>query len=272
MSMTTMTGSVVRTMAAIGLAGSIAASPVAGQLAERVRSADDGTVRFEYPAHPDVEVCENGVRWGDDNMRWHWDGDREDSECVQGRAEVAMSVRNGRVRDVRVVRPDADLPSRFDRPVLDLGSVGAEDASDFLLGLVFEGATTDAAEEAILPAMLADGRDRWPELLEIARNDGIHQGVRKSALFWVGQAAADAVTDELADVATDGGEDQEIRNAAIFALSQRDESESVPALMEIARTGAESETRKTAMFWLAQSDDPRVVPFFEDVLLGRDLR
>ena len=73
-----------------------------------------------------------------------------------------------------------------------------------------------------------------------------------------------------ADVANDDGEEQEIRNAAIFALSQRDDAESVPALMEIARTGAESETRKTAMFWLAQSDDPRVVRFFEDVLLGRN--
>jgi hypothetical protein len=265
-----MTGSVVRTMAVIGLAGSIAAAPAAGQLAERVRGADDGTVRFDYPAHPDVEVCENGVRWGENNMRWQWDDDRKERECVRGRAEVAMSLRAGTVRDVRVVRPGAELSSRFDRPVLDLGSVGAEEASDFLLGLAFDGATTEGAEEAILPAMLADAGDRWPELLEIARDDAIHEGVRKTALFWVGQAAADAVTGELANVATDDEEEQEIRNAAIFALSQRDDEESVPALMEIARTGAESETRKTAMFWLAQSEDPRVVRFFEDVLLGRN--
>ena len=265
--MTMMTGRVVRTMAVIGFAGSITAAPAAGQLAERVREAENGTVRFEYPAHPDVEVCENGVRWGEDNMRWHWDGDARGTECVRGRAEVAMSMRGGRVTDVRVVLPGGELPSRFDRPILDLGSVDAVAASDFFLGLVFDGATTDGAEEAILPAMLADAGDRWPELLSIARDDGIHRGVRKSALFWVGQAAADVVTDELADVATDGGEDQEIRNAAIFALSQRDDSESVPALMDIARTGAESETRKTAMFWLAQSEDPRVVRFFEDVLL-----
>jgi len=65
-------------------------------------------------------------------------------------------------------------------------------------------------------------------------------------------------------------EDQEVRNAAIFALSQRPDDEGLPALMELARTGAHAETRKTAMFWLAQSGDERVVAFFEEILLRRN--
>ncbi|MDA0329009.1 MAG: hypothetical protein O2958_08380 [Gemmatimonadetes bacterium] len=67
----------------------------------------------------------------------------------------------------------------------------------------------------------------------------------------------------------DPDEDQDIRNAAIFSLSQRPDNEAIPSLMEVARAGNQAETRRTAMFWLAQSDDERVVRFFEDILLGR---
>ncbi len=30
------------------------------------------------------------------------------------------------------------------------------------------------------------------------------------------------------------------------------------------------EVRKTAVFWLGRSDDPRVIGFFEEVLLGKN--
>ncbi|HKJ01552.1 MAG TPA: HEAT repeat domain-containing protein, partial [Longimicrobiales bacterium] len=90
-----------------------------------------------------------------------------------------------------------------------------------------------------------------------------------SALFWVGQEAAEAATDGLAEVALGDDEAQDVRDAAVFALSQRPSDEGVPVLMELARTAQETRTRRTAFFWLAQSDDPRVVPFFEEILLGR---
>ena len=57
--------------------------------------------------------------------------------------------------------------------------------------------------------------------------------------------------------------------AAVFALSQRPDDEAVPILMDVARTAADAETRRTAMFWLAQSEDDRVLSFFESILTGR---
>jgi hypothetical protein len=39
--------------------------------------------------------------------------------------------------------------------------------------------------------------------------------------------------------------------------------------MDLARTGDQADTRRTAMFWLAQSQDERVIEFFEEILLGR---
>jgi len=53
---------------------------------------------------------------------------------------------------------------------------------------------------------------------------------------------------------------------AIFALSQRSPDEGVPALIRIARTSKDSELRKTAPFWLGQSEDPRALDLFEEIL------
>jgi HEAT repeat protein len=103
----------------------------------------------------------------------------------------------------------------------------------------------------------------------LARDRSLDEDVRTSALFWVGQEAADAVTEGLAEVALDEDEDQDVRDAAVFALSQRPADEAVPILMEIARTAPHIQTRRSAMFWLAQSKDERVYAFFEEILLAR---
>jgi HEAT repeat protein len=139
----------------------------------------------------------------------------------------------------------------------------------FLLGAAREGAGGRGVEEAILPVMLADVAEAWRDVLAVAENRGMDPDVRRSALFWVGQEAAAAATAGLAGVAADEDEDQEVRSAAIFALSQRPREEGVPILMELARTAREPSTRKTAFFWLAQSRDERVVPFFREVLVGK---
>jgi HEAT repeat protein len=169
------------------------------------------------------------------------------------------------VRQVELIRTSAERSEH----ARDLGGFDPDEATRFLLSLAYDGATSDAAEDAILPALLSDTEEPWPLLLDIARDRELDEGVRKSALFWIGQGAAEAATGGLAQVAVDRDEAQNIRDAAIFALSQRPADEAVPTLIEVARTGDEAETRRTAMFWLAQSDDERVVRFFEDVLLGR---
>lgn len=253
--------------AAILIALCVAPSAVAAQLGERVAEVEDGVVRFGYETRPDVEICEQGIHMGERRVWWtsHGPGGDVPRGCRYGFAEVELEVRRGLVRDVEIVRgPDARTAD-----AVELGEVSAAEAAGFLLSLAYEGATSDGAEEAVLPAIIADADETWRTLLDVARDRGVSSNVRKSALFWVGQEAADAATDGLAGVARDEAEDQEVRNAAIFALSQRPDGEAVPALIEVARGADHAETRRTAMFWLAQSDDERVVAFFEDVLLGR---
>jgi len=246
------------------IAGALVAPRAVGaQLAERVAETRNGVVRFGYDARPEVEICDQGIRMGDNHMRWRMNGsDYQATGCRYGYVEVEVQLRDGMVRDVEVVGE-----GEKDRSATDLGDIPPEEAVEYLLSLVYDGASRSAAEDVIFPAMLADVEENWRPLLEIGRDTSVHPEIRKNTLFWLGQAAADVATEGLTALAKDDEEAQEIRDAAIFALSQRPADESVPILMDLARTGEQAETRERALFWLAQSDDPRVIRFFEDILL-----
>jgi HEAT repeat protein len=70
----------------------------------------------------------------------------------------------------------------------------------------------------------------------------------------------------LDSIMRDRGGELEVRKQAVFALSQRPRDEGVPALIRIARTSREPEIVRTALFWLGQSDDPRALALFEEIL------
>lgn len=57
-----------------------------------------------------------------------------------------------------------------------------------------------------------------------------------------------------------------MKTKAVFALSQMPKDEGVPKLIEVAQTNKNREVRKQAMFWLGQSNDPRALAFFEQIL------
>jgi HEAT repeat protein len=89
---------------------------------------------------------------------------------------------------------------------------------------------------------------------------------RRQAIFWLGQAAGAAALRGLDSIASDKSGEIEIRKQAVFALSQRPADESVPVLIRIARTSPHREVRKSALFWLGQSGDPRALALFEELL------
>ena len=63
--------------------------------------------------------------------------------------------------------------------------------------------------------------------------------------------------------------DRDIREHAVFALSQRPKEEGVPILIRIAKTNKDPEIRRRALFWLGQSEDPRALALFEEILTKR---
>ena len=242
---------------AVALAAPAAA---AGQLAERI-AAQDGQVAVSFPTRPGVEVCENSVRT--DGGRTSWGRTRRGWEetCVEGDAQIVLTVVDGRVREIELGPPGI---ARADR---ELGEVSGTDVAEFLLDLAETG-PAGAARQGLLAASIADAGEIWPRLLEIGGDRELGSEIRQGALFHASRFAAEVVTRGLLDVANDQDDDEEVRVSAVFALSRRPEREGVPILMELARTAEGKAVRESALFWLARADDPRVIPFFEQILLG----
>ncbi len=241
-------------------------------LERRVAAAPEGPVRFSFAAKPGVYGNgRNMISWDCDkgNCRsrqvdGNWDSDHNDwdSPCDSGPVRVALTKSGGRITDLRVY---VGGEWRASTSATDLGTVSTKDAASYLLALALKDESR-AAEKAIFPAVLADSVTIWPDLLKIAKADNVSRKVRRSAVFWLGQAAGDAATRGLTDLVDDGSADHEVRETAVFALSQRPHEEGVPALIRIVKENRDPDLRRKAIFWLGQSDDPRALSLFEELL------
>jgi len=101
-------------------------------------------------------------------------------------------------------------------------------------------------------------------LVGLARQDASGH-VRGQALFWLAQRAGSKVAGVITRAIEDDPE-TEVKKRAVFALSQLPHDEGVPLLIDTARKNRNPAVRKQAMFWLGQSNDPRALAFFEEVL------
>lgn len=239
-------------------------------LERRIANAPDGSVRFSYAAKPGVYGNgRNRISWEcqDGNCRHNqtWDSDDNydwDTPCDSGPVRVALSKRDGKVYDLRVY---VGGEWRTSTTATDLGMIGTKDATSYLLALALRD-DSRGSEKAIFASILADSVTVWPDLLKIAKKEDASRKVRRSAVFWLGQAAGDAATRGLTDLVDDKNADRDVRESAVFALSQRPHDEGVPALITIARKNPDPELRRKAIFWLGQSEDPRAISLFEELL------
>ncbi|MGD2155050.1 MAG: hypothetical protein PVG79_17430 [Gemmatimonadales bacterium] len=252
----------------VGATVLLLAPPAMGQsIADAVNELRDGKVRMSFAARPGV--CGDGYSSisMDGGRGWHvrrGHGDDWDVECEHGPVRVVL-----RVRDREVTEVDTYVGGRWREAgssTVDLGTVPVQQAVDYLLALARR-SRGDAGEEALFPTLLADSVMVWPELLDMSRDRSLPHGTRKSAVFWLGQTAAEAATEGLTEIVYDDAAELEIRKMAIFALSQRPADEGVPALIEVVRTTRDPALVKNALFWLGQADDPRAIELFEDILL-----
>lgn len=102
------------------------------------------------------------------------------------------------------------------------------------------------------------------EMIRMAREDSSAH-VRGQALFWLAQKAGKKAASTITD-AIENDPNTEVKKKAVFALSQLPKDDGVPKLIEVARNNRNPAVRKQAMFWLGQSNDPRALAFFEEVL------
>jgi hypothetical protein len=256
---------------AVVMASFIPRPSTAQNLARRINDAPDGKVRFEFAARQDLCGTGSSISRGVQN-RMSWDSDySEDVEysedCLRGPVRIVLTKSGGQIQKIRTYMGGRWRPSN--ERTTTLGVISVRDATDYLLSLAGSSTTTKIGSEAIFPTTLADSVEVWPALLRLARDDGRPNGVRTQAVFWLGQMAGDAITDKLSDIAGESSVDREVRKQAVFALSQRPKKDGVPALIQVAKTNRDPEIRKTALFWLGQSRDPRALALFEEILSRR---
>jgi hypothetical protein len=231
---------------------------VAQSLESRVFAKPDAVVRISYASRPGVCGRGNNIVSIDDG-----DDERDGwaSDCERGPVRVAITVSERSVTRISTRVGGRWLPKAG---VIDIGTVSAPAASQLMLAIARRGGK--AAEDAIMPATLADSVEVWPDLIRLARTPEASTDVRKAAVFWVGQAVAAAATAGLVEVVGDEAVNRDVRESAVFALSQRPNGEGVPALLATARTDKDGKIRRRAIFWLGQSEDPRALAYFEEVL------
>ncbi len=267
-----MTRAIARSAALAAAIWVSASPPVRAQsVAQRVNAVRDGTVRMSMTTRPDV--CGYGTTivhgptsrttWGDYNSGSRRSRDLEwDANCASGPLRLVLEKSDG---EIVALRHYIGGRWRDAENVTDLGMVPAREGAEFLVSLA-ERSSGRASREAIFPATLVDSAVVWPQLLRIARNADRPRETRRQAVFWLGQAAGERITDSLGSLATDDEAGREIREQAVFALSQRPRDEGIPALVRIARTNKDPETRKKAIFWLGQSGDERALDLIEELL------
>ena len=234
------------------------AGPLGAQsLAQRIGAVASGTVRLSFAAREGV------CSWSGDRISIGESTDEWQPDCGPRLVRVALHLEDHRVQAVRPYVGGRWVP---DAAAVNLGTVSSPEAGRYFIDLAKSGGAGASDEDLLLPAVLADSITVWPSLVKIARSSGASEELRGRAVFWLGQAASEAAGLALDSIASDDHGDREVRKQAIFALSQRSTNEAVPALMRIARSNADPELRRTALFWLGQSEDPRAVTLFEEIL------
>jgi hypothetical protein len=237
-------------------------------LTDRILAAKDGTVRVAYAVREGI--CGDGETFIRDRRRGEnnfitfnaKDGRNwRDRLCEPGPARVAISKLNGEVTRVRVYVGGDWGDGGSD--ITDLGTVAGPVAAKGLVALAVK---ARRADQEIFAAMIADSAVVWRDLLALAKNADVRTDTRKDAVFWLSQEAGDAATKGLSELAEDQNEDRDVREQAVFALSQLPHDEGIPVLIRLARTNKDPAVRRKALFWLGQSDDPRALKLFEEIL------
>jgi len=154
-------------------------------------------------------------------------------------------------------------------PVVWLTDVRPAESVKLLRSLVASEASGEKGGRRVEePALAALAFHADPSALEaligLARQDASGH-VRGQALFWLAQRAGSKVADVITRAIEDDPE-TDVKKRAVFALSQLPHDEGVPLLIDTARKNRNPAVRKQAMFWLGQSNDPRALAFFEEVL------
>jgi HEAT repeat protein len=160
----------------------------------------------------------------------------------------------------------ADAPRNLrERAIFWLGQGSSQADATFLRELYGRLEDRQLKERVLFSLAQTEGvgNERW--LMQIARDQKEPAELRGRALFWLGQGDL-LPTSELGAL-YDQLEGTQVKEQLIFALAQREkDSVAVDRLMAIARKDPDRRLRERAIFWLGQSEDPRVAAFLLELI------
>ena len=244
----------------------VSAKPSLAQtLSQRVLRSE-GTVQVVYPSKPSVCGDGRGMIGGLFGKSTYFSGDNtyqgrgnwSRQFCERGPARAVVTVTSGEITRIRAYAG----PQPGDTRSITTIDAGAADVAAWLSDVVARN-DSRVASDAMLPLLLADSPEPWSLFLRVARDSSRSRGIRRSALDWLGRGVNDHLG--IAD-AEDDTPDDEMRSQAVFVLSQRPKAESVPDLIELARSTKHPSARRAAVFWLGQTGDARAADVFAELL------
>ncbi len=203
--------------------------------------------QIEVPAGTPTWCCFVGDDWRSKNRQCNLDSRSVSfTDFGEGtKARVYVRVENGVLRDARVY--DDACPVKSRAAIADLGVRGSDESLRSVAKL-------DIDHHRLYPALAAHGNDA--AAAELKSRAGRGRGdARDEAWFWIARLARpSAETMLFAALEGDAGDDEQL----VFALSQLPAARGTNALLRVLKQPSQPiETRKRALFWLGQSDDPR---------------
>ena len=170
--------------------------------------------------------------------------------------------------ELRPVSVDCDVDAAG-MPLVWLSNVNPDQSVAWLASLIADASAGRRHARVVDPALTAIALHAAPAagktLIALARLSDSSR-LRGQALMFLGQRAGEQAGPVIVDAIARDPE-LEVKRRAVMALSQLPRDEGVPLLITVARTHASTEVRRQAMQSLGQTNDPRALDFFEQVLL-----
>jgi hypothetical protein len=251
------------------------AVPATRPLADAVRSAAPGNaaawVAWKAPLHGDGRACcieldggrrplpaccrlesSRGLSLADDRRG----GPRPEALVVMVRVE------RGAVDRIRFVTDDCPIDAES-VPLVWLEDVRPGDSVAWLRQQADDGSRRHA-DDALGALAYHQAPEAVPALVSLARGAAASE-TRGQALFWLAQRGSGEARAAITRAIEEDPE-TEVKRQAVFALSEMPRDEGVPLLIDLARRHKNPAVREQAFFWLGESEDPRALAFFEEVL------
>jgi hypothetical protein len=214
----------------VAIAGAVTATPVAGQsLSDRIAQARSGTVRLSFATRG--IVCGDGRFIGFDLPEaFYMYSTGNDGYSVNVMQDVKPDCRGGPLRLVVVktggrvteLRGAVGVSWRAGGTAVDLGTVSAAEAADWLVGLA-ESGDDAVARAALIAAAAADSARITGRVIALAQNRRLASGVRERAVRWAAvvggaEGRGDEVDQALRAIAADPAEPLALRERAVRDL------------------------------------------------------